>query len=158
MVFLAGAFYMLCDVARGGSDDGGNAGGFKPVDIILFRQQVGGGDGDRADFMQRQDGEPELVMTLEHQHDHIAFLNAMLDEQVGSLIGIPAHIIKSKNFFLSLIIAPDHCAAVRFQPGNFVYHVVSKIKIFFIDRAKSRTDLQPLQISLPIPPPSAQLQ
>ena len=61
MVFLAGAFYMLCDVARGGGDDGGNAGGFKPVDIILFRQQVGGGDGDRADFMQRQDGEPELV-------------------------------------------------------------------------------------------------
>ena len=36
MVFLAGAFYMLCDVARGGGNDGGNAGGFKPVDISPF--------------------------------------------------------------------------------------------------------------------------
>ena len=136
MVFCAGAFYMLCNITCGSSDNRGNAGSFKSIDIIFFCQQVGGWNCDCANFMQCQNREPELIVALEHQHNHIAFFDAVFDKQVGGLIGIPTHIIEGENFLLPLIIAPDHCAAVRFQAGNFVDHIVGKIKIFLINGAE----------------------
>ena len=88
MVFCAGAFYMLCNITCGSSDNRGNAGSFKSIDIIFFRQQVGGWNCDCANFMQCQNREPELIVALEHQHNHIAFFDAVFDKQVGGLIGI----------------------------------------------------------------------
>lgn len=38
---------------------------------IMGVQLIGGGNGNRAQLMQRQHTEPELVMPLEHHHDLI---------------------------------------------------------------------------------------
>ena len=47
-------------------------GGVRPVHDILLGQQVRGGDHYRPQFMQGDDGEPELIATFQDQHHHIA--------------------------------------------------------------------------------------
>ena len=52
---------------------------------IVLQQLVGSGDGDGAQLVETQHSKPELVVTLENQHDLIALLDAKRLEVVSTL-------------------------------------------------------------------------
>ena len=64
---LAGARSVLRDVGGisvGGADESGNACGVETVNEVVILELIRGGDGDRADLMQSNHAEPELVVAL----------------------------------------------------------------------------------------------
>ena len=73
------------DVAVRGADDGGGAGGLEAVLEIVGEKLVRRGDRDGAQLVQAQDGEPELIVPLEHQHDPVALPDAEGGEVVCRL-------------------------------------------------------------------------
>ena len=55
-------------VPVGGADDGADLRRVEAVGEVMLLELVGGGDGYSSQFVQAQDGEPELIMPLQHQH------------------------------------------------------------------------------------------
>ena len=80
-----GALRDLGGVAVRGADERLHAGGVEAVFEIMLLELVGGGDGDGAELVQGDHGEPELIVALEHQHDPVS----PFDAQGGGPAGCP---------------------------------------------------------------------
>ena len=67
------------------TNNGVDSCGIETIFKVMLLHLVGCGNGYRADLVQSQHGEPELVVTLADQHDAVASLNAKRFEVVSTL-------------------------------------------------------------------------
>ena len=102
--------------------------GVVPVDEVLGGELVGGGDGDGAQLVQRQQAEPELVAPLEDQHHRVALADAQGAEQVGGAVAGLAHLREGEAGGLAAVVAPDQGHLVGLGAGVLVHHVVGEVE------------------------------
>ena len=127
---------ILGDVALARADAGGDASRLEAVNEVVGGQQVGGGHADRAELVEREDGEPELIVPFQHQQDHVALFDAVVGEHLGAFVGIELHLAEGEHPLLPRHVAPDHGAAVRLEAGDLVHHVVGKVEVIGDHRLK----------------------
>ena len=99
------------------------------VDDVVGRQQMGGGDGDGADFVQRQHRYPELVAAPQHEHDAVAPPDAQLQQIGRRLVRHLFQVPEGEAFFLSLVIGPQHRQFIRRLPGPDIHNIISKVEM-----------------------------
>jgi hypothetical protein len=109
-------------------DDQLDVGRVVPVDQVLGGQQVGGGDGDGAELVQRQQAEPEFVAPLQDQHHRIALADAQGTEQVRGAVAGLLHLPEGEAGGLAVVVAPDQGHPVRLGARVFVRHVVGEVE------------------------------
>ena len=78
--------HLVRHVVFAGGDNGFHARRLEAVLEVVFDEQVRGGDDDCAQFMQSEYGNPELIVSLQHQHDPVALFDALCLEIVGGFI------------------------------------------------------------------------
>ena len=93
----------------------------------MLQQLVGGRDGDGADLMQRQDGIPELVVALQHQHDPVAPLDAQGRKVVGGLAGSVLHILEGEAALGHIVGDVDHGQLVGILSGDGIHSIEGEV-------------------------------
>ena len=88
------------------------------------------GDNDRAEFVQSENGEPELVVTLEDNHDHVALLDALFAQHICRLVAVIFQVAISEYSLFARRIAPEKRTLVRFGSRDGIDNIISKIEIF----------------------------
>ena len=116
-------------IAVAGDDHHLDGRGVGAVDIVLRRQQVRGGDGDRADAVQRQQRVPELIAALEHEHHAVALFDAVTHQEIGGLVGKAAQVLKGEATLLALVADPEHGQLIGGFLGDDVHHIVAVIEV-----------------------------
>ena len=99
------------------------------VDDVVCRQQMGGGDGDGADFVQRQHGNPELVAAAQHEHDAVAPPDAQLQQIGRRLVRHLFQVPEGEAFFLPLVIGPQQRQLVRRLLGPGIHDVIGEVEM-----------------------------
>ena len=67
---------LLCGVARHGAEDRLDACGLETIFKVMREKLVRRGDRDRAELMQREHRDPELIVAAKNEHDAVALLDA----------------------------------------------------------------------------------
>jgi len=131
-----GLLGLVGHIAVAGADHGADAGGLIAVLQVVGQHLVAGQQGHRADLVQAQDGEPELVVPLEDQQHPVAALDAQGLEVVGGLAGVAAHVGEGEVALLLAAVHVDHSQLVRLAPCQTVHDVeckVEAVRIFEVD-------------------------
>ena len=84
---------------------------------------------DRAQLVQRQNREPELVAALEDQHHHIALSDAEALEIRGRAVAFALDVGKGEPDFGALVVGPQQRLLAGLLGGVCVHHVVAEIEI-----------------------------
>ena len=128
---------MICSVgqdARGavavaGADNGLDLSGFEAVFVVVADEQARRGDGDGAELVQREDGQPELVVALEHEHHAVAPRDAERGEIIGRAVGEGGDLSEREVALLLVVGKPEHRALVGTFARERVYDVVAEVEI-----------------------------
>ena len=110
-------------------NDGFDVGRLAAVDDVFCRQQMGGGNGGGSDFVERDDGEPELVAALQYEHHHVATANAERCEKRCRLVTLALDVGKRELYLLALLVGPEQGGLVGACP--FVDYVVAEVEILW---------------------------
>lgn len=115
-------------VAVGGTDDGAHTGRLEAVGKVVRKQLVGRRDGDGAELVQAEDGEPELIVPLQDQHDAVAALDAEGGEVVGRLARAVLHVLEGEAALGHVVRHVQHGELVRAPSGDAVDDVEGKVE------------------------------
>ena len=119
---------LMGSVAVGGTDDGAHAGRLEAVGKVVRKQLVGRRDGDGAELVQAEDGEPELIVPLQDQHDAVAALDAEGGEVVGRLARAVLHVLEGEAALGHVVRHVQHGKLVRAPSGDAVDDVEGKVE------------------------------
>lgn len=72
--------------------------------------------------------EPELVVTTDDDHDHIALVNAERFEEICRLVRPRFHVRKGEDVFLAFWVAPDHGTARGIVYGYIIDDVIAEVE------------------------------
>ena len=125
-------------VAVGGAEDGGDARRLKTVGEIVLVELIRRGDRDRAELMQTEDREPELVMTLEYEHHAVAALDAEGFEVVRALRGGALDVGVGEAALRLIAVEMDHGECVRLLASERVHHVECKVEAVLVHEVDLR--------------------
>ena len=127
--------FLLCCINKGMgltltcADHSFNISRLNPILNIFFGEQMGGWNSHCANFVKAENCKPELIIPLQNEHDSVTLANSCCLKKIGRLSGILTDILEGEKSLLPSFICPDHRPAFRLQFGNFIYHIVCKIKI-----------------------------
>ena len=88
------------------------------------------GDNNRAELVQSENGEPELIVALEDKHDHVALLDALFAQHICRLVAVIFQVAISEYSLFARRIAPEKRTLVRFGSRDGIDNIISKIEIF----------------------------
>ncbi len=115
---------LIRDIAVRRADDRRDLRGIEPVFKVMLFQHIRCRDDERADAVQRDDREPELIMPLQYQHDAVAALDAERLEIIRGLAGIALDILECEAALLFVDIDINHRGLVR----TFFRHCIHDIE------------------------------
>lgn len=115
--------------AVAGADNGLDLSGFEAVFVVVADEQARRGDGDGAELVQREDGQPELVVALEHEHHAVAPRDAERGEIIGRAVGEGGDLSEREVALLLVVGKPEHRALVGTFARERVYDVVAEVEI-----------------------------
>ena len=141
----------LGGVAVRGADERLHAGSVEAVLKVMLLELVGGGDGDGAELVQGDHGEPELIVPLEHQHDPVSPFDAQGGEIVRALVGSVLHVLEGEAAFLVVLVHIQHGQLVRILAGDLVHDVEAEVESL---RVREGDGLEPSLLAVPARPPS----
>ena len=119
-------------VAVGGAEDGADVRRMEAVAEVLGLELVGGGDGHGAQLVEAQDGEPELVVALEDEHDPVAPFDAQGLEVVGGPGRLLAHIVEGEAALRAVQGDVEHGQLLRLAAGQLVDHVEGEVELLLV--------------------------
>ena len=79
--------------------------------------------------MQRDDGEPVFVVTLERQHHAVTAFHASSQQHIGNAIALAADVAEGKDVLLSFGVAPDEGAFIWIFRCDGVDDIVAEVEI-----------------------------
>ena len=88
------------------------------------------GDNNRAELVQSENGEPELIVALEDNHDHVTLLDALFAQHICRLVAVIFQVAISEYSLFARRIAPEKRTLVRFGSRDSIDNIISKIEIF----------------------------
>lgn len=94
----------------------------------MFLEHEGSGHHDGTELGERRRDEPELVVTSDDDHDHVALADAERFEEVCRLIRPGLHVREGEDMLLAFRIAPDHCTAGGVVHGYVVDDVIAEVE------------------------------
>ena len=121
---------LLGNVAVARADDRLYCSGVRSVDDIMLLQHECCGDNDRAELVQSENGEPELIVTLEDNHDHVALLDALFAQHICRLVAVIFQVAISEYSLFTRRVAPEKRTFVRFGSRDGIDNIISEIEIF----------------------------
>ena len=98
----------------------------------MLDELVGCRNYHRADFMERENGEPELIMAFKNEHYAVAAAYSEGLEIVCGHIGVSLHIGKSERVGFMVSAYPEHSGLVRRFYRESVHYVESEIEFFLV--------------------------
>ena len=98
----------------------------------MLAEHEGRRDENRPDLVERQRGEPELVVAAQDHEHHVALANALVGEEVRGLVGPVLHVAEGEHVLLALGVAPLHGGSVGFGLGDVVDDVVCPVELLGI--------------------------
>ena len=128
--FGRGALGDLRCIPVGRADQRADAGGVEAVFKVVLLQLVGGGNGDGPQLVQRDHGEPELVMAFQHEHDPVPAPDAQGSEIIGALVGGVLDILEGETALLVIAVHIEHGQLVRIFPRDFIHDIEAEIEGF----------------------------
>ena len=127
------SLFSLCRyVAVSGADDSLYLSCLVSVCKIVFNELICGGNCDSSYLMKREHAEPELVMTLEHEHNSIPFFDTERLEVVSGFRRILLHITKGKAAVGFIVCHPKHSTFVGSLFSNSVNAVEGKVEFVLV--------------------------
>src|SRR5450756_2379263 len=85
---------------------------------VVPEQLVRGGDGDRTDLVQGDDGPPELGVPLQDEQDPVTLAHPHGQEVRRRLVAEPTHLAERVLAQLAVVVAPAQRAALRALGAN----------------------------------------
>ena len=104
--------------------------GVRSVDDIMLLQHECCGDNNRAELVQSKNGEPELIVALEDNHDHVALLDALFAQHICCLVAVIFQVAISEYSLFTRRVAPEERTFVRFGSRDGIDNIISEIEIF----------------------------
>ena len=120
------------DRAGVGADDRLDRGCLQAVEHVVLAEHEGCRDHDRADLVQRQAREPELVVAPEHHEHHVALADPLVCQEVRALVAPELHLAEGEDVLLALGVAPLHGGAVGLVLGDVVDDVVGPVEVLLV--------------------------
>ena len=120
------------------ADNGADSGGAEAVAEIVLLELIGGRDDHRPQLVQPEDGKPELIVPLEHQHHTVALFDSERLEIVCALRRGALHIIESEAPLGFILRHVQHGQLIRLAPGNGVHHVKGEIEAVLVAEGNGR--------------------
>ena len=118
----------LRDGADGGADNGLDGRAVQAIlQVVLFEHERGRHH-DGAKLRERGRHEPELIMTTQDHHDHVALAHAVGGKVVRRFIRPTLHVGEREQMLLAFRVAPHHGAAVGIVLRDVVHHVVAEVE------------------------------
>ena len=111
-----------------GGDEHLGVGGFAAVDDVLARQQEGGRDGDGAELVEGDEGEPDVGPLLEDQHHDVALADAQAGEGAGGLVGAVADVAEGEGLDVARVVEVHEGALAGVFGGPGVDDVVGEVE------------------------------
>ena len=102
----------------------------RSVDDIMLLKHECCGDNYRAELVQSENCEPELIVALEDDHDHVALFDTFFAQHIGSLIAVIFQVAISEYSLFTRRVAPEERTLVRLGSRDGIDNVISKIEIF----------------------------
>ena len=96
---------------------------------IFGCEEVGGGYSHRTELVQGHDGEPELVVALEHQHHAVVAAYAETLEKRCSEVGEAFELAEGEASHISGLVGPEQGLARGFLLSPSVDHIISEIEV-----------------------------
>ena len=100
-----------------------------PLLCVLFGEHVRSRNDSRAELVQRENRKPELVASLQNQHNHIAFSDAKALKKRSSSVSAFLKFGVCKLDVNVLIVSPYKSTFVRRFRSQNIHYIVCKIKI-----------------------------
>ena len=105
-VFAGGVDFLLeCRIVV--RDDHLDVGGLKAVFQVFGGEHVRCRNGNGTDAVERQQEEPEFVVTAQDQHHAVTLLDALFYEEVRSTLRGNRKVLEGKDVVFVVVIAPD---------------------------------------------------
>ena len=120
---------ILMDIAFAGANHRLDFSGIQTVDDVLSGQQIGGRNGDGADFVQCHSAYPVFPAAAQDEHNHCAFPDAQALKIVCGLVRQTGDVRKGERLFLAVVIAPHQRFLFRFLFRPFVHNVKAEVKV-----------------------------
>ena len=99
----------------------------------MFLEEGCGGDCDGTEFMKCHHADPELVVTLEDEHDLVALLYAEALEIVCGFIGKKAHLAECESVIGDAVLGnPHHGCLVGCLCRDPVDYIESEVELLYI--------------------------
>ena len=125
---LLGDVHLTGGVPVGGAEDGADLGGVEAVGEVVLLELVGGGDGHGPQLVEPQDGEPELIMPLEHQHHPVPLPDSQGLEVVGRPGGGSGHVLEGEAPLRLVLVQVQHGQLPGVFGGNGVHAVEGEVE------------------------------
>ena len=127
----------------------------KAVGKVLLQQLIGGGNSNGTQLMQAQNGKPELIVALEHQHHPVAPLDAQSLEIVCGSGRFLFHIPEGEPPLGAILAQVEHCQLLRLAAAQSIHHIKGEVKLLLvpegdflqsalIDRGENKVAVDPL--------------
>lgn len=117
------------DIPVRGADDSLDARRVEAVLEVMLDQQIRCRDDDRAEFVERENREPEVVMPLENDHDAVALADSERLEVVRGHRRISRHIPEREASLVLLGVEVEHRELVRTLLGERVDDVKREVEL-----------------------------
>ena len=99
------------------------------VDIVLLHQLERCGDDRCADFMQRGYNKPDLGALFQDEHNYVAFLYSLVEQEVCSPVAVVFYVFKSVSRHVSRVVGPDEGELFGLDIRPCVNNVEAEVEI-----------------------------
>ena len=124
--------YLRRDVAVRRADNGAYARRVESVIKVMLLQLTCCGNRNRTEFMKRDNGKPELVVTFENKHNAVALFYAERFEIVRRSCGLDFHLLEREVSFDLVFVKMYHRGLIGIFVCELVNHVKAEIELLRI--------------------------
>ena len=99
------------------------------VDIVFLHQLERCGNNYRADFMQRGYDKPDFGALLQNEHDYVALLYSLFEQEVDSPVAVVFYIFESVARHIAGIVRPDEGELLGFDIRPRINNIETEVEI-----------------------------
>ena len=112
------------------AQDGFHAGPLVSIYDVVLGEHVGRGDGHGPQFVQRQHGQPPLIVAFQDEHHLVAVADTQALVVGCGLVGLLFQLLERETEFLAMLVGPQECRFVGRFFSPCVDDVVGEVEVF----------------------------
>ena len=124
--------HLSCGISVGGTKDGADARRLEAIGKIVLNELIGSRNSYCAELVKSQHSEPELIVTLEHQHYPVAPLYAERLEIVCALGGGILHILEGEAALGHIVCHVKHSQLLGLSASYLVHGIKGEVVFLLV--------------------------